>query len=379
MFSCIEGGQSFRDVQCKIPYFSAKRSALKLFTASVLVFFFAVVCEPVFALQESRLWLPKKYQYLMPRLVNAANTVESSQDCVEVVDAQLDVGRSTDTLPVFRIICRNTQGVTYIVRISGDPVSESARKQADEDAKKSAGVSVKQWKDSENVTVSASPKGNSEPVSESDDDPIDIDEILRELEEGDAELDGIDNVVGEEVSTGFEDIDGIELVDDIELVDESEEANTEPDTPKIIEPIEQEKGWSICLQAVEKKTANMLKRTVHAEPRPQPQYTSIGETIYQIDFVAANPLGLVLNYQASCKVLSSGIVRVTVGTRKSDPKTATTTVSKDSVKENKPSVETLPLVDKKTDVASDVSEPQDNVSEPLDANVIEDGWIVVEE
>ncbi len=353
-------------------------SPSKIFIFGFLAVFLVVICEPAFALRESRLWLPKKYTYLMPRLIGAAYTAESSDDCVEVVDAQLDVGRSTKELPMFRIICRNVEGRTYIVRLSGEPVSEATRQQAAKDAEKtnSAGVSVKQWQHSQGGSRTNSAKEISKTVEElEEDDAIDIDSILRDLEKGD-EVDKMNEL------NGFEGIEGIEIVD------EDEDQSAESETPKIIEPIEAEKGWSICLNAVEKKTANMLNVKLHAEPRPQAEFTAAGETIYPVDFEAANALGVMLNYRASCKVLSSGIVRVTIGTIKQELKTAEVLPDKSSTEKNS-QVQALPVLNEKAEEKEVVvpasehapvqSAPVKSVSEQSDTNTTEDGWNVIEE
>ena len=361
-------------------------SLSKIFIFGLLAVFLVVICEPAFALRESRLWLPKKYTYLMPRLISAAYTAESSDDCVEVVDAQLDVGRSTEELPLFRIICRNAEGKTYIVRLSGEPVSEATRQQAAKDTEKanSVGVSVKQWQHSQGSSRTDSAKGISKSVEElEEDDPIDIDSILRDLEKGD-EVDKMKEL------NGFEGI--FEGIEGIEIVDEEEDQIAESETPKIIEPIETEKGWSICLNAVEKKTVNMLNIKLHAEPRPQAEFTAAGETIYPVNFEAANALGAMLNYRASCKVLSSGIVRVTIGTRKQEAKTAETLPHKVSAEKDS-QVQALPVLKEKDEEKGEEKEivvpvsghapvespPVKSVSEQSDTNTTEDGWSVIEE
>lgn len=66
------------------------------------------------ALKESRLWLPKKHKSAMPRLIAAAELAETNPECLEVLNGQMDRGRSKQSGElVFRIDCRNEHGLSF--------------------------------------------------------------------------------------------------------------------------------------------------------------------------------------------------------------------------------------------------------------------------
>jgi len=78
------------------------------------------------AIDENRLWLSRTRVQLRPLLLAAAQFAEKTEECVEVVSGELDLPRSTDDAPVFRIVCRNAAGFTYGVRVqnAGAPNAE---------------------------------------------------------------------------------------------------------------------------------------------------------------------------------------------------------------------------------------------------------------
>lgn len=72
-----------------------------------------------FALDDSRLWLPKSYQTFYVSLVNAALAAEETDRCVTVLEGTLDLDQSTPERPVFRILCRQESGVSYNEMVDG--------------------------------------------------------------------------------------------------------------------------------------------------------------------------------------------------------------------------------------------------------------------
>lgn len=342
----------------------------------VLISIFFVSSEPAFALQESRLWLPKKYRYFMPRLIIAATEAEESSDCVEIVDGQLDVGRSTDTQPLFRIICRNPEGVTYIVRLSGAPGGKVFTESGDDEGPAVApGISIKAW----------AGKDDSEIVQEvSEDDLGNIDELLfgdDASSKGDRDsLEGFetDDPEAEEESFLTKDSDYADLLE--ADAPNSTDTQIEPDVPVSVEPIEAEEGWAICIKGIEKKTAKMLNAKIYLEPRPVPEFTSTGETIYSVDFDASNPLGVMLNYQATCKVIASGISRITVRTRKDERKLMPEPVNEIKLStQSSEKISTEPALSEPEIKLAEPNDTAENIEKEQGAQITEDGWIVIEE
>jgi len=91
---------------------SARRMLLLLLGTSVLI------AGPAFAVKKSRLWLPRAQHELQSQLIQAAQLVESSDECEEVISGELDTDRSAEGAPVFRVVCRNPAGYTYSVYVT---------------------------------------------------------------------------------------------------------------------------------------------------------------------------------------------------------------------------------------------------------------------
>lgn len=87
----------------------------RAFTGSLLLACSVLfISSHAFALKESRLWLPKKHRSSMPQLIQAAKLAEQNPECVEVINGQMDRGRSKKAKSlVFRIDCRNRNGLSF--------------------------------------------------------------------------------------------------------------------------------------------------------------------------------------------------------------------------------------------------------------------------
>lgn len=95
----------------------------RVFIAQTLLFSFLLLCAVnALALKESRLWLPKKHMSSMPQLIQAAKLAEQNPECLEVLNGQMDRGRSKKAKSlVFRIDCRNENGLSFsLVANAGD-------------------------------------------------------------------------------------------------------------------------------------------------------------------------------------------------------------------------------------------------------------------
>lgn len=77
------------------------------------------VSSPGHAFDESRLWLPAKYQTLYLSLVKAATAAEELDRCVAVVEGTVDLEQSQPNHPIYRIQCRQESGRTYNEMVDG--------------------------------------------------------------------------------------------------------------------------------------------------------------------------------------------------------------------------------------------------------------------
>lgn len=88
-----------------------------------MIFFFVPTLITVsafcHAVDESRLWLPVKYQMLHLSLLKAASVAEEVERCVTVVEGTLDLEQSRPEHPIFRILCRQNNGRTYNEMVDG--------------------------------------------------------------------------------------------------------------------------------------------------------------------------------------------------------------------------------------------------------------------
>lgn len=70
-------------------------------------------------LNESRLWLPAKYHKLYLELKESALAAEALDGCTEVLQGTLDLDQSEPERPIFRILCRRPDGVSYNEMVDG--------------------------------------------------------------------------------------------------------------------------------------------------------------------------------------------------------------------------------------------------------------------
>ena len=67
----------------------------------------------LWAVDESKIWLPKKYQHIKPKLLAAAKQAEASKRCVKVVSGEMISRRNTATHYYFVITCRDENRKSY--------------------------------------------------------------------------------------------------------------------------------------------------------------------------------------------------------------------------------------------------------------------------
>ncbi|MEH6558717.1 MAG: hypothetical protein V7459_08600 [Oceanicoccus sp.] len=70
-------------------------------------------CQCIYAVDADRLWLPKKYQSIKPKLLQAANEAENTERCVTVIAGEMIVQKNSDTHYYFVITCRDQSARSY--------------------------------------------------------------------------------------------------------------------------------------------------------------------------------------------------------------------------------------------------------------------------
>lgn len=76
-------------------------------------------CPVVSGLDESRLWLPISYKHYYFELLASGLVAEDQHECASVVEGTVDLDRSKRDKPVFRLLCRNSEGRTFNVLVDG--------------------------------------------------------------------------------------------------------------------------------------------------------------------------------------------------------------------------------------------------------------------
>jgi len=73
---------------------------------------------------KQNVWLPTSQKHHMDSLLRAVEIVQTQEKCVTVVRGELKESQSTPQRPVFRIICRDEQSLTYATLIDGVSLKE---------------------------------------------------------------------------------------------------------------------------------------------------------------------------------------------------------------------------------------------------------------
>jgi hypothetical protein len=75
--------------------------------------------QSAIALDPSRLWLPQAQDSLQADLVRAAQVAEDLERCTTVLEGTLDIEQSTPRQPIYRILCRQSDGRSYNEMVDG--------------------------------------------------------------------------------------------------------------------------------------------------------------------------------------------------------------------------------------------------------------------
>jgi len=98
------------------PWGSRKRFSSRLVYALLILLFSD---SQVLAFDESRLWLPSKYHKLYLELKESAAAAEELDNCTEVLQGTIDLDQSMPEHPIFRILCRRPDGLSYNEMVDG--------------------------------------------------------------------------------------------------------------------------------------------------------------------------------------------------------------------------------------------------------------------
>ncbi len=71
------------------------------------------------AIDTSKLWLPTRHAALFLELKRAAEAAEDLDRCVKLVGGTIDLDRSKQNHPIYRILCRQENGRTYNEMVDG--------------------------------------------------------------------------------------------------------------------------------------------------------------------------------------------------------------------------------------------------------------------
>jgi hypothetical protein len=80
----------------------------------------SLISGHAYSLDESRLWLPTKYERHYLDLRDSALAAEALDRCVSVVSGTVDLQRSREQALIFRIQCRQENGRTYNEMVDGN-------------------------------------------------------------------------------------------------------------------------------------------------------------------------------------------------------------------------------------------------------------------
>ncbi len=111
----------------------------------ILVFFAGLFAQSAMAVDESRIWLPKKYSAVKPKLLAAAREAEQTSRCITVVAGEMIVRKNTDEHYYFVITCRDkhykSYNLTYLYPVVGQ-TPELVAEQLPKNTKKQQKIDV---------------------------------------------------------------------------------------------------------------------------------------------------------------------------------------------------------------------------------------------
>lgn|GEM_PF-3822809 len=249
-------------------------------------------CQCAYAVDESRLWLPKKHQSIKPGLLAAATEAEQTERCVTVVRGEMIVRKNTDTHYYFLITCRDTSARTYslsyLYPVAGDRIELVAEQQS---LTPTAGPV-----ESEGLGLGLGGLGVGGVVNSG------ISKELEGIAKGDGET---EQNLDRDFEEDFEAY--IDAAADTGVAIESE---SDADTEKTL-VADEEVALSLCFDGITNGPAYLDGIEVLESDVGPVQIMPEGFS-YQIPFVAKTLLANRVLYQAQCLVSGAGDVRVEI-------------------------------------------------------------------
>lgn len=247
-------------------------------------------CQCVYAVDTNKLWLPKKYQSITPKLLQAALEAESSERCLSVIAGEMIIRKNSESHYYFVITCRDQDKRTYTLSyrypVSGTAIDLVAEQLSAELRETVDVVTVKN---------------------------TGVDEKTARL------------LCRIEISTSFDDLTGIEIIEgDISPVDtvNSGYSYTVPFFAKselgsnvryqahcsvsaagetVIElSLERQGAIAICRDSVRSEAA--VHGRIHIDEEQITQIDNSAEYVFQLPFVATNQEGTSIDYNSKCTI-----------------------------------------------------------------------------
>lgn len=291
---------------------------------------FLLLSQSALALDESRLWLPKKHQNLMPKFISAALATEKDERCLKIVNGEFSPKKSDDEFYHFSFTCRDIKRRTYNVSYrypvkGGEAMIEEQKAVRLEDVPPAKPVDMDTLEGEENSdALNAAPV---DPVVDDWGDWGDWDSIsnnkkvelqeedLEEIDDEDAwgdwgDWSSITSTTDEEEDKEVNKEGALEgeAADEDDWGDWGDWEAVVSGKPQIVDEegsaiqLTIDHAWTICKEKIANRTRLMLDVTLHEELKKSKDSDKKGTFYFEVPFEAKNPRGDALRYIAACTV-----------------------------------------------------------------------------
>ncbi|WP_101759992.1 hypothetical protein [Oceanicoccus sp. KOV_DT_Chl] len=250
------------------------------------------------ALDESRIWLPKKYKAVKPKLLAAARDAERTERCVDVLGGEMIVRKNTADHYYFVITCRDSRFKSYTLSYEFPVAGEAPTMVAEQ-------VSRAEQKKQQAVEVEEA--------------GLDADKALKicrnQLTKLTDELDGV-SVIEQEISKPFPRNGGFfyrlpmtaksDLGNDVRYRIECEVAEQGDVEARLV--LESAGALTICRDEVRAET--VLYGRIQFDDEAIEALPDLRGFYYKIPFDVKNRIGSVIRYQADCQLSAEGDAQI---------------------------------------------------------------------
>lgn len=230
---------------------------LSLLGALVLLLAQAQAADPapVAEVDVHQLHLPRSYLRYLPKMLDGARLMAADETCGEFISGTLSLDRSSLSHPVFRYLCRDTQGATYRWYVDGKSLHVL------DETRAGGSISFAQLAQEYEQKREAERQRAAERQAA-------MDALQRQRQ-----------AVAEQR--------------------EQEQKRRERLRAEQAEQQRRDQLWQNCQQQLEAQTAHMIERQWLSTERPAAQERATGIR-FTVDFNALNPAGTALKYRAYC-------------------------------------------------------------------------------